>query len=717
MEKLRPFRFWCQKVLPLVYDDSLSYYELLCKVINYLNSLVTDTNSLIDNVEALNAQMNRLQEYVNTYFDSLDVQAEVDNKLDEMAGAGELDVLLRGCDFLEEMLIHPLGFYSNGLQPQGSERYTYNDVTYIAVAFSAEDENNDQVVIFDASTLAVVNEISGNFGHCNGMAYYNGKLYIARGGGNATRTNEINIIDLSDFTISSITTGYPIFAIAYQGGNFYCLGSLQSRAVYLFDTSFNYLSQIRIEYVGANQWQGMMVDQLYIYIVNYRGSGDQGIDGIGVYFKNGKQKAFVKALTNLEIEDISANGFNFSMTAFTGGGCLFFSAKLNASVANLGRLSNMHDLKMPTADKSVVFYVDKTYNGTRQDGTQARPFSSWTLLVQSALFKAYSTITIHFKGDFSDTDIFLPTLEGLRTVHFIGDDYETDGATVKSVIASIRIGAGYNVEIENLKFTGFIDNRGAVSLKNVNLYMTGCAFESSNNGLYMEACTGTIVNTSFNGNAVGITTIRNCAVNLGQDVTFTNCTQNAAILSPMRAPYLRIAGFGDSIMAGTHNRTNMLVMMSEEIGCKVINMAVSGGRYDAGNLSVKYQLENTDPDSFDIGIIWAGTNDFGNDRPLEDFNNALDQTFAYIKETFPGKLFLACTPIPRSEFRNGLDINMAAYVDAIIEKGAAYGVAVYDSYRDPVMNMVNDTAFMPDGLHPSDAGLRKIYPSILHKFI
>ena len=32
------FRFWCQKVLPIVYDDSLSYYELLNKVVDYLNN-------------------------------------------------------------------------------------------------------------------------------------------------------------------------------------------------------------------------------------------------------------------------------------------------------------------------------------------------------------------------------------------------------------------------------------------------------------------------------------------------------------------------------------------------------------------------------------------------------------------------------------------------------------------------------------------------------
>lgn len=41
-------RFWCQKVLPLVYDDSLSYYELLNKVVLHLNQHTEDINQLID---------------------------------------------------------------------------------------------------------------------------------------------------------------------------------------------------------------------------------------------------------------------------------------------------------------------------------------------------------------------------------------------------------------------------------------------------------------------------------------------------------------------------------------------------------------------------------------------------------------------------------------------------------------------------------------------
>ena len=37
---INPIKFWCQKILPLVYDDSLSYYELLCKVTAKLNELI-----------------------------------------------------------------------------------------------------------------------------------------------------------------------------------------------------------------------------------------------------------------------------------------------------------------------------------------------------------------------------------------------------------------------------------------------------------------------------------------------------------------------------------------------------------------------------------------------------------------------------------------------------------------------------------------------------
>lgn len=51
--RTQTLKFWCQKVLPLVYDDSLSYYELLNKVVAYLNSTIEDVTRLIDEVDSI----------------------------------------------------------------------------------------------------------------------------------------------------------------------------------------------------------------------------------------------------------------------------------------------------------------------------------------------------------------------------------------------------------------------------------------------------------------------------------------------------------------------------------------------------------------------------------------------------------------------------------------------------------------------------------------
>ena len=70
--KVSDFKFWCQKVLPLVYDDSLSYYEVLNKMVVYLNQVIDNVNADIDNVEELEADFLLLQSYVNNFFDDID---------------------------------------------------------------------------------------------------------------------------------------------------------------------------------------------------------------------------------------------------------------------------------------------------------------------------------------------------------------------------------------------------------------------------------------------------------------------------------------------------------------------------------------------------------------------------------------------------------------------------------------------------------------------
>ena len=65
-KNIQPFRFWCQKVLPLVYDDSLSYYELLCKVIVKLNEIVESQNSTKAAVAETVQKLETLRQQVET---------------------------------------------------------------------------------------------------------------------------------------------------------------------------------------------------------------------------------------------------------------------------------------------------------------------------------------------------------------------------------------------------------------------------------------------------------------------------------------------------------------------------------------------------------------------------------------------------------------------------------------------------------------------------
>lgn len=67
MNNEKKLRFWCQTVLPLVYDDSLSYYELLNKVVKYLNNTIEDVEDMIDSFTDLQGEFSDLETQVESY--------------------------------------------------------------------------------------------------------------------------------------------------------------------------------------------------------------------------------------------------------------------------------------------------------------------------------------------------------------------------------------------------------------------------------------------------------------------------------------------------------------------------------------------------------------------------------------------------------------------------------------------------------------------------
>ena len=57
LETVKAFRFWCHKIIPLVYDDSLSYYEFLCKVMQKLNEVIDSLNAQNEEIESFEREV------------------------------------------------------------------------------------------------------------------------------------------------------------------------------------------------------------------------------------------------------------------------------------------------------------------------------------------------------------------------------------------------------------------------------------------------------------------------------------------------------------------------------------------------------------------------------------------------------------------------------------------------------------------------------------
>lgn len=69
---MRPFRFWSQKVLPLVYDDSISYYEVLCKMVSFLNDMADNQDEFAEELKKHGVDLQNLHRAVDELRDILE---------------------------------------------------------------------------------------------------------------------------------------------------------------------------------------------------------------------------------------------------------------------------------------------------------------------------------------------------------------------------------------------------------------------------------------------------------------------------------------------------------------------------------------------------------------------------------------------------------------------------------------------------------------------
>ena len=97
IQKLTPFTKMVMSIgtLPSSFYASMSYYESMVWLYEYLkNEVIPTVNNNGEAVEELQEAYVTLKNYIDSYFDNLDVQNEINIKLDEMAENGTLTTLI-----------------------------------------------------------------------------------------------------------------------------------------------------------------------------------------------------------------------------------------------------------------------------------------------------------------------------------------------------------------------------------------------------------------------------------------------------------------------------------------------------------------------------------------------------------------------------------------------------------------------------------------------
>lgn len=244
IKDLSPFRYWCQKVIPLIYDDSLSYYELLSKFVDYINTNIENVEILQQDVTGLYDAFMELQNYVNDYFDNLDIDAEVaqgiNHKLDEMASDGTLDAIIANTvaeitePIVRENLDDSVSNKIDALVDDGVFRsYTSNIVgqwfaDYANPVFVDDTSDmTDESKIYVLTTTGYIYAWSGSEFYNTGLQYqFDDSGYLKNAGVLGNNTNLNDVVEVNQCYYCSDTNTYEnlpyggtagLLEVRYQG--------------------------------------------------------------------------------------------------------------------------------------------------------------------------------------------------------------------------------------------------------------------------------------------------------------------------------------------------------------------------------------------------------------------------------------------------------------------------------------------------------------------
>lgn len=141
-------KYWCYKILPLVYDDSLSYYEVLCKVTKKLNEVIDNTNNIpeiIADAVANGGFLDNLQEQIADLNDKDSKTATADRYTGELIWLnGDLYRITRPMLAGDQYIESSEGVTGN-IEKVTLEEWINRYLLYVKAAIALEDQKYNTI--------------------------------------------------------------------------------------------------------------------------------------------------------------------------------------------------------------------------------------------------------------------------------------------------------------------------------------------------------------------------------------------------------------------------------------------------------------------------------------------------------------------------------------------------------------------------------------------
>lgn len=234
------FRLFCQRVLPIVYDDSLSFQELLYKVVCKINEVIYAINDM-------------------------DTQTEIKQIMQEWLEDGTLEQIITEAysEFIASVGLFPKTVKGNVLmniftKNEGMQGGCYIGDEKIVIYQPTANNNTGNLMCYNINDKSFVWSYPIEGYHGNTLSFEDGKLYITacidQTGDSSNIIDIIQVIDINnpDTIIQTMHLNRPVYSAVVYKGELYCLSDRDfsigsANIIYVYDLEGNEIRHFAIK--------------------------------------------------------------------------------------------------------------------------------------------------------------------------------------------------------------------------------------------------------------------------------------------------------------------------------------------------------------------------------------------------------------------------------------------------------------------------------------